>query len=69
MISYKFDVLESLKACGWSTYRLRKEKKMGEYTIQQIREKKLVSWKEMNTLCELLNCQPGDLLEYKKAGE
>lgn len=72
MIQYKFDVLERLKASGYTTYKLRKEKIMGEATIQQLREGQIVSWFNMNTICSLLNCQPGDILEYKdeqKAGE
>lgn len=24
----------------------------------------MVSWKTIETICRLLNCQPGDLLEY-----
>ena len=36
-IKYKIDVLEALKAAGYSTYRLRKDKLIGEATIQWIR--------------------------------
>lgn len=68
MISYKFDVLEKLKEAGYTTYNLRKEKLLGESVIQQLRERKLVSWANMNTICHLLNCQPGDILEYKGEG-
>lgn len=64
MIQYKFDVLERLKASGYTTYKLRKEKIMGEATIQQLREGQLVSWANMDTICGLLNCQPGELLEW-----
>lgn len=69
MIQYKFDVLERLKASGYTTYKLRKEKIMGEATIQQLREGQLVSWANMNTICSLLNCQPGELLEWKAQEE
>lgn len=65
MIQYKFDVLERLKASGYTTYKLRKEKIMGEATIQQLREGQLVSWANMDTICGLLNCQPGELLEWR----
>lgn len=63
-IKYKIDVLEALKAAGYSTYRLRKDKLIGEATIQRIRSGESVSWENISTLCALLNCQPGDLLEY-----
>jgi putative transcriptional regulator len=65
-ISYKIDVLASLKDQGYNTTRLRKEKLLAESTIQQLREQKLVSWKNIDRICSLLNCQPGDVLEYKK---
>lgn len=66
MIAYKIDVLEALKEAGYTTYKLRKEKIMGEATLQQLREGRLVSWANMDTICDLLNCQPGDLLIYSK---
>lgn len=70
MIRYKLNVLEALKDRGFSSYRLRKEKLIGELTIQQLRKGELVSWKTLDTICSLLKCQPGDLLEHeKKAGE
>ena len=64
MITYKLNILEALKAAGYTTYKLRKEKLIGEATIQQLREGRLVSWASMTTLCRLLDCQPGDLLQY-----
>lgn len=63
-ISYKMDVLAVLKAAGYSTYRIRKEKLLGEATLQCLREGKPVSWDNISTICALLNCQPGDIMEY-----
>ena len=37
MIVCKIDVLAALKSAGYSSYRLRKEKIMGEATMQKIR--------------------------------
>lgn len=67
-ILYRIDVLASLKEHGYTTTRLRKEKLLAESTIQQLREQKLVSWKNIDRICSLLNCQPGDVLEYKTEG-
>lgn len=64
MVRYKIDVLSALADAGYSSYRLRKEKLMGERTIQQLRTNALVSWATIDIICRLLNCQPGDLLEY-----
>lgn len=64
MIKYKIDVLHALKNAGFTTYRLRKDKILGEATIQKMRNFELVSWENINTICKLLNCQPGDMMEY-----
>lgn len=66
MITYKIDVLQALKTAGYSTYRLRKDKLLGEATIQQIRENKPVSWDVLNWICFVLNLQPGDILKYEE---
>lgn len=63
-IKYKFDVMDALKVAGYSSTRLRKEKLLGESYMQQLRRGELVSWKAIETVCSLLACQPGDLLEY-----
>jgi putative transcriptional regulator len=63
-ISYKVDVLAKLKAAGYSTYRIRREKLLGEATLQRLRNKELVSWENVSVICRLLQCQPGDIFEY-----
>lgn len=70
-IAYKIDVLSALKAKGYSTYRLRKDKLLAEATIQAIRNGALVSWDNIARICSMLQCQPGDILEYTdcKGGE
>ena len=68
-IKYKVDILDALKQNGYTTYKLRNEKLLGESTIQQLRQNTLVSWANIARICELLNCQPGDILEYKKETE
>ena len=65
-IIYSVDILSRLKEAGYSTYKLRTEKIFGEATIQKMRDNELVSWDNMATLCKLLDCQPGDLIEYIK---
>lgn len=68
-IIYKKDILAALKDKGYNTNRLRKEKLLGESTIQQLRENKLVSWTNVDRICKLLDCQIGDILERKEDAE
>lgn len=63
-IGYKIDVLAALKANGYSTYKIRKEKIFGEATLQKIRNKEMISLDNISTLCKILECQPGDIMEY-----
>ena len=68
-LCYKMDVLAELKKAGYNTNRIRKEKIMGEAMLQKLRQEELVSWATIEKLCELLNCQVGDLIEYVKGEE
>lgn len=63
---YKIDVLTALKNAGYTTYKIRKEKLLSESTVQKLRNKQPVAWENIATICKLLNCQPGDILEYEK---
>lgn len=62
-IRYKVNVLDALRDAGFTTYRIRKEKLLHEMTLQALRDNKMVSWKVLDEICALLNCQPGDLIE------
>jgi putative transcriptional regulator len=64
MLKYKIDVLEELKNKGYNTTVLRQNKFLGEQTIQQLRNHKMVGIKSINTICSLLDLQPKDIIEY-----
>lgn len=65
-IVYKMNVLAELKKRGYPTTRIREEKLIGQSYLQQLRKGELVSWKTIETLCSLLNCQVGDLVKYER---
>lgn len=67
-LKYKFDVLQALKDGGFNTNRIRKEKLFSESTLQKFRSGEMVHTSNIDTICRLLNCQPGDILEYKEEG-
>jgi DNA-binding Xre family transcriptional regulator len=64
MLKYKIDILKSLKAAGYTTSRLREEKLLSESTMQKIRRGEVVGIIAIERICELLNLQPGDVLEH-----
>lgn len=66
MFKYKIDVLEALKGAGYSTYRLRADKLIGCQAITDIKAGKVVGIIALETICRLLDCQPGDIIEYVK---
>lgn len=63
-IVYRFDVMEALKKAGYTTYSLRKKKLLSESTVQKLREGRMVALENIDAFCRLLECQPGDLLQY-----
>ena len=63
-LQYKINVLDFLKEKGYTTYTLRKEKLLGESTIQKLRGNLPVSWENLEVLCKLLDCNIGDIVEY-----
>lgn len=65
MILYK-NIFEKLKECGYTTYRLRKEKILSESIIQRIREGQPISTETIDILCKLTNSKVEDLIEYKE---
>lgn len=64
MLQYKLEILPELTKMGYSSRRLRNENLLGEYTMTSLRRGEMISLKSIDTICRLLQCQPGDLLEW-----
>lgn len=64
----KYDkLLNLLKEKGYTTYRIRKEKLIGQATLTAIKNGSGgLDSKTISKLCEVLECQPGDIMEYVK---
>ena len=58
-LQYKIDVLSALKEKG------RNQNLLSQSTLTKLRNGQGVAWENIEKLCELLECQPGDLIEYK----
>ena len=68
-LRYKVDILGLLKERGYNTNRIRTEGLLSQSTLQKFRNGQGVSWENIETLCTLRDCQPGDLVEYVKEAD
>lgn len=58
------NVIDMLKSAGYSTYRIRKEKIIGERALQKFRGgDELPSWNELDIICGLLHVEPWNIVE------
>lgn len=70
MFVYKMNVLEELKKAGWSSYALLKRKNadgkmvLGSSQVTFLKQGKVVGINALDTICRLLDKQPGDIIEY-----
>lgn len=63
-LRFKINILSALKNAGYSSYKLTQDGLLSASTVQKLRDNKPVSWDNIDRICKLLNCQPGDILEY-----
>lgn len=67
MLRYKINILEELKKAGYSSYRMRQEKVLAESTLQRLRSGNTsINLENLGVVCDILQCQPGDLVEWVK---
>lgn len=66
-LQYKINVLAALKEKGYNTNRIRTEGLLSQSTLQKLREGKGVAWENLEKICELLECQPADIIEFVPA--
>ena len=58
-------LLQKLKDEGFTSYRIRKEKLLGQATLTAIKNGTGgLDHRSISRLCAALHCQPGDLMEY-----
>jgi len=62
----KYDKLFALLAeKGFTTYKIRKEKLIGQATLTALRNGTGgLDHKTISRICEILECQPGDIMEF-----
>lgn len=67
--SYKMPIvydklLKLLEKNGITSYTIKKDNIIGQATFKKIREGGDIDTRTIAKLCKLLQCQPGDLMEY-----
>lgn len=63
----KYDKLFSLmKEKGLTTYRIRQENIISQSALTAIKNGKSVTTDTIAKLCKVLQCQPGDIMEYEE---
>lgn len=61
----KYDKLFALmKEKGLTTYKIRKDNIISQGALTSLRAGKSVTIETIEKLCMVLDCQPGDILEY-----
>ncbi len=61
----KYDKLFTLmKEKGLTTYKIRKDNIISQGALTSLRAGKSVTIETIEKLCTVLDCQPGDILEY-----
>lgn len=57
----------TMKEKGVSTYKLREEHGFNSKTIAKLRKNENITTQTLNRLCEILDCDVSDIIEYKKS--
>lgn len=61
----KYDKLfQMMQKRGLTTYKIRKENIISQSALTAIKNGKSVTTDTIAKLCKVLDCQPGDLMEY-----
>ena len=58
------NILDMLRNAGYSSYRIGKERIFGQSTLTKLRGHGMPSWRELDTICDLCDCSPWDIIEY-----
>lgn len=65
MVSYA-PLWETMKEKGITTYALIEKYKIQSKTIYNLKHNKNITTATMETLCEILECTPNDILKFEK---
>ena len=55
-----------MQEAGITSYTIKRDKVIGQATYKKIMEGGDIDTRTIAKLCKLLNCQPGDIMEYEE---
>jgi len=64
MLTYKINVIETLKEAGYNSTRILRENILSQSAMQKLRRGEMIGVKTLDQLCELLDMQPGNIIKY-----
>lgn len=64
MLTYKINVIETLKESGYNSTKILKENIISQSAMQKLRNNEMVGIKTLEQLCEILDMQPGNIIKY-----
>ena len=65
MLVYRINVIDKLKDAGYNSTVILKGNILSQSAMQKLRKNEMVGIKTLDQLCDLLNMQPGDIIEKK----
>jgi len=67
VLKWKVDIWQELTNAGYGFANLKKSGEISQYTLVRLHNGETnVSFNTLDSICRLLNRQPGELLEYVK---
>lgn len=57
-------LLSLMQEKGLTSYKIKQENIIGQATLKKIKEGGEIDTRTIAKLCKVLECQPGDILEY-----
>lgn len=70
MLRYKIDVGDALERAGFTTYKAKTTGLLSQNTLRKIKkEDTAITLKALNSVCNILDLQPKDILEFVREEE
>ena len=70
MLKFKINVGDALNRVGFTSYKAKTTGLLSQDTLKKIRQEDMsISLKSLNSICNILDLQPKDILEFERNEE